>query len=42
MMEKYLHSTNIKYNIKENDLLKGANIAGFIKIADAMISQGVI
>ena len=37
-----VYNTNIKYNIKENDLLKGANIAGFIKIADAMISQGVI
>lgn len=37
-----VYNTNIKYNIKSNDLLKGANIAGFVKIADAMISQGVI
>ena len=37
-----VYNTNIEYNIKSNDLLKGANIAGFVKIADAMISQGVI
>ena len=37
-----VYNTNIKYNIKSNDLLKGANIAGFVKIADAMIAQGVI
>ena len=37
-----VYNTNIKYNITSNDLLKGANIAGFVKIADAMIAQGVI
>ena len=30
-----------KYNIQENDLLTGANIAGFEKIIQAMILQGV-
>ena len=33
-------NTSKKYNIKENDLLTGANIAGFEKIANAMMSQG--
>lgn len=37
-----VYNTNIKYNIKSNDLLKGANIRGFEKIAEAMIAQGVI
>ena len=31
-----------KYDIKSNDLLTGANIAGFEKICDAMIAQGVL
>ena len=30
-----------KYNVQENDLLTGANIAGFEKIIQAMILQGV-
>lgn len=37
-----IYNTNIKYNIKSNDLLVGANIAGFEKILDAMLAQGVI
>ena len=37
-----VYNTSIKYGIKTNDLLKGANIRGFEKIADAMIAQGVI
>ena len=37
-----VYKTSIKYNIQENDLLTGANIAGFEKIAEAMILQGVI
>jgi glutamate dehydrogenase/leucine dehydrogenase len=41
-LETILSTRSIKYNIKSNDLLKGANIAGFVKIADAMIAQGVI
>ena len=36
-----IHLTSKKYNIKENDLLTGANIAGFEKIAEAMILQGI-
>lgn len=37
-----IYETSKKYNLKSNDLLTGANIAGFEKIADAMIAQGVI
>jgi glutamate dehydrogenase (NADP+) len=29
-------------NDKTIDYVKGANIAGFIKVADAMIDQGVV
>lgn len=36
-----IYLTSKKYNIKENDLLTGANIAGFEKIAEAMIMQGI-
>ena len=36
-----IHLTNKKYNLKENDFLTGANIAGFEKIYQAMILQGV-
>ena len=32
--------TNSKYGM-EGDLIAGANIAGFEKVADAMIAQGV-
>ena len=34
--------TNKKYHIPTYDLLKGANIKGFEKIAEAMVSQGAI
>ena len=37
-----VYNTSIKYDIPINDLLKGANIAGFEKVADAMIAQGTI
>ena len=30
------------YATKKNDLVAGANIAGFIKVADAMMAQGVV
>ena len=30
-----------KYGV-EGDLVAGANIAGFIKVAEAMIAQGVV
>ena len=36
-----IYSKKIKYKLKDNDLLTGANIAGFEKICDAMIAQGV-
>ena len=35
------HNTAVKYGVKENDLLTGANIAGFEKVCDAMLAQGV-
>ena len=37
-----VYNTSKKYNLPENDLLTGANIAGFEKLAEAMILQGVI
>ena len=40
---KNIHDTCVKYG-KEGDKInyvKGANIGGFIKVADAMIAQGV-
>ena len=44
IMESIFNNINVtskKYGIRENDLLTGANIAGFDKIADAMIAQGL-
>ena len=35
------YDTAEKYG-KKGDLIMGANIAGFEKIADAMIAQGVV
>ncbi len=35
------HETTKKYNLKENDLLAGANIAGFEKVCNAMLAEGV-
>jgi glutamate dehydrogenase (NADP+) len=32
------HDTTVKYGVKENDLLTGANIAGFEKVCNAMIA----
>ncbi len=40
-----IHSACIEYGTEEDgyiDYVKGANIAGFVKVADAMIAQGVI
>ena len=45
IMEHIFHNvydTSRKYGVKENDLLTGANIAGFEKIVDAMLAQGVL
>jgi glutamate dehydrogenase (NADP+) len=42
---KNIHDSCMKYgNTSDNkiDYIKGANIAGFVKVADAMIDQGVI
>ena len=40
-----IHDSCIKYGIDENgyvDYVKGANIAAFVKVADAMLAQGVV
>ena len=41
---KDIHSSCVEYGSEENyiDYVKGANIAGFVKVADAMIDQGVV
>lgn len=42
---KNIHQQCVTYGRDENgvvDYIKGANIAGFVKVADAMIDQGVI
>jgi glutamate dehydrogenase (NADP+) len=40
-----IHDACVKYGKDETgyvDYVKGANIAGFVKLADAMIAQGVV
>ena len=39
-----IHDTCLKYGKEKNhvDYVKGANIGGFVKVADAMIEQGVV
>ncbi|MGE4347759.1 MAG: NADP-specific glutamate dehydrogenase [Flavobacteriaceae bacterium] len=40
-----IHASCVKYGTQEDgyvDYVKGANIAGFVKVADAMIAQGVV
>ena len=42
---KKVHESCVKYGKQENgsiDYVKGANLAGFVKVADAMIDQGVV
>jgi len=42
---KEIHSTCIKYGSKDNSFVNymdGANIGGFVKVADAMIAQGAV
>ena len=42
---KEIHSTCIKYGSKEDgfvNYMDGANIGGFVKVADAMIAQGAV
>ncbi|MDY6348487.1 MAG: glutamate dehydrogenase, partial [Bacteroidales bacterium] len=39
-----IHENCVKYGTEANgyiNYVKGANIAGFIKVADAMIAQGI-
>jgi glutamate dehydrogenase (NADP+) len=41
---KSIHETCVRYG-KEDDLInyvKGANIGGFVKVADAMLDQGIV
>ena len=39
-----IHKSCLKYGTEKNytNYVKGANIAGFVKVADAMIAQGVV
>ena len=40
-----IHTSCIKYGTQEDgyvDYVKGANVAGFVKVADAMLDQGVV
>ncbi len=40
-----IHSACVKYGTEENgyvNYVKGANIAGFIKVANAMLAQGIV
>jgi len=40
-----IHASCVKYGKQEDgyvDFVKGANIAGFVKVADAMLAQGVV
>ncbi|MFN3917094.1 MAG: NADP-specific glutamate dehydrogenase [Flavobacteriales bacterium] len=42
---KNIHASCVKYGKEENgyvNYVKGANIAGFVKVADSMIDQGVV
>jgi len=44
-MMSSIHSACIKYGMQDDghiNYVKGANIAGFIKVADTMLDQGVI
>jgi glutamate dehydrogenase (NADP+) len=40
-----IHASCIKYGMEDGgycNYVKGANIAGFVKVADAMLAQGVV
>ena len=37
-----INEVNIKFNIRRNNLMKGANILAFQNVAEAMISEGVV
>ncbi|WP_281227483.1 NADP-specific glutamate dehydrogenase [Flavobacterium aquiphilum] len=45
MIMKDIHASCVKYGADETgyvDYVRGANIAGFVKVADAMLAQGVV
>ncbi len=45
MIMTNIHDTCIKYGKEENGFInyvKGANIGGFVKVADAMLAQGIV
>ena len=43
VLEYYKNASNAaKEYGKEGDLVAGANIAGFLKVADAMLAQGAV
>jgi len=40
-----IHNCCLEYGLEEDgycNYVKGANIAGFVKVADAMLAQGII
>ena len=40
-----IHEACVKYGTEDDgyvDYVKGANVAGFVKVADAMLAQGVV
>jgi len=41
---KSIHAACVQYGSEDGyvNYVKGANIAGFVKVADAMIDQGVV
>ena len=42
---KNIHEQCVKYGIQEDgtvNYVKGANVAGFMKVAKAMMAQGII
>jgi glutamate dehydrogenase (NADP+) len=41
---KAIHETCVSYGSKGNkvDYVKGANVGGFVKVAEVMLAQGVV
>jgi glutamate dehydrogenase (NADP+) len=42
---KNIHASCVKYGTREDgyvDYVKGANVAGFLKVARAMMAQGIV
>jgi glutamate dehydrogenase/leucine dehydrogenase len=42
---KSIHETCVKYGTEKDgyvNYVKGANIGGFVKVADAMLAQGLV